>query len=218
LGFWTSYSPFAVPQRWPFYWWVATVVDHFSRRILGVALYRQQPTSRAIRTFLARVMSEGKCRPRHFISDQGGQFIDEAFRKWLRGLGIRQRFGAVGKHGSIAVIERLIQTIKRECTRRVIVPFLAQVVRRELALFSTWYNHERPHEGLLAATPDEIYRGVSPACLKPRFEPRAKWPAHSPCAAPHSRVRGRPGVRLDLHVSYLAGRKHLPIVSLKPAA
>jgi hypothetical protein len=143
---------------------------------------------------------------------------DESFRAWLRRLGIRQRFGAVGKYGSIAVIERLIQTIKRECTRRVLVPYVARALLHELTLFSTWYNHERPHEGLLAATPDEIYRGVNPACLKPRFEPRAMWPADSPCAAPHSRVRGRPGVRLDLHVSYLAGRKHLPTVSLKRAA
>jgi hypothetical protein len=31
-------------------------------------------------------------------------------------------------------------------------------------------------------------------------------------------IRGKPGVRLDLHVSYLAGRKHLPIVALKRVA
>jgi len=26
-----------LPQRWPFCWWVGVIVDHFSRRIMGVA-------------------------------------------------------------------------------------------------------------------------------------------------------------------------------------
>ena len=29
-GFWMSWLPCALPQRWPFCWWVAVVVDHFS--------------------------------------------------------------------------------------------------------------------------------------------------------------------------------------------
>ena len=38
------------------------------------------------------------------------------------------------------------------------------------------------------------------------------------CAAPAAPVRGRRGVRLELSVGYLAGRRHLPIVSLDRAA
>src|SRR5262249_50288076 len=37
-GFWTSWLPFALPQRWPFCWWVAVVMDHFSRRVMGFAV------------------------------------------------------------------------------------------------------------------------------------------------------------------------------------
>jgi len=33
-GFWTAWLPFALPQRWPFCWWVAVVVDHFSRHAM----------------------------------------------------------------------------------------------------------------------------------------------------------------------------------------
>jgi len=32
LGFWTSWLPFVLPQVWPFCWWIAIAVDHFSRR------------------------------------------------------------------------------------------------------------------------------------------------------------------------------------------
>ena len=31
LGFWTSWFPFSLPQRWPFCWWIAVAVDQFSR-------------------------------------------------------------------------------------------------------------------------------------------------------------------------------------------
>ncbi len=37
---------------WPFCWWVAIVVDHFSRRVMGFAAFKQQPTSEAVRAFL----------------------------------------------------------------------------------------------------------------------------------------------------------------------
>ncbi len=34
-GFWVTWSPFAVFPSWPFGWWVAVVLDHFSRRVQG---------------------------------------------------------------------------------------------------------------------------------------------------------------------------------------
>ena len=120
--------------------------------------------------------------------------------------------------GSIAVIERLIRTIKSECTRRLLVPYRRDSFRRELALFATWYNGHRPSAALVGKTPDEVYHDLAPACLAPRFEPRRKWPRDSPCAAPRTGIRGRRGTRFELSVRHLAGRKHLPIVELKRAA
>lgn len=218
FGFWTPSFPFAWPQRWPFCWWVAIVVDHCSRRIMGISVFPNQPTAEAVKTFLARVMRKGRVRPKHLITDQGRQFRARSFRAWCKRMGIHQRFGAIGMFGSIAIIERLIQTLKNGCTRRMLVPYTIVAMRHELALFSTWYNHERPHEWLAGATPDEAYGRLVPACAKPRFEPRRKWPTRSPCASPPARIDGRRGVELDLHVEYLAGRKHLPIVSLKRVA
>ncbi len=218
LGFWTSWLPFALPQRWPFCWWVAVVVDHYSRKFHGVGVFQSQPTAVEMRTFLGRVIQRVGRTPRHLITDQGKQFRDQGFRRWSRRRGIRQRFGAVGRHGSISLVERLIRTIKQECTRRLIVPYGRRPLRRELTHFSAWYNAERPHQGLSGATPDEIYRGVDPRCRMARFEPRTRWPRASRCAAPQADVRGPCGGRLELQVSYLAGRKHLPIVTLRRAA
>ena len=32
-GFWVPWVPFTWPQVWPFCWWVAVVIDHFSRAV-----------------------------------------------------------------------------------------------------------------------------------------------------------------------------------------
>ena len=42
-GFWAAWSPFALPQCWPFGWWVVVIVDHFSRRIMGTAMLCRNP-------------------------------------------------------------------------------------------------------------------------------------------------------------------------------
>ena len=219
LGFWASWLPFSLPQRWPFCWWVAVAIDHLSRRVIGFVVFESQPTSEQIRTFLGRAAHAAGTAPKYLVTDQGAQFTDDGFRKWCDRRGIRQRFGAVGKYGSIAVVERFIRTIKSECTRRLLlVPYQRTALRRELALYVDWYNGHRPHDTLNTATPDEIYFGRRPACRKPRFEPRRSWPRGSPCAQPRAPVRGRCGQRLELAVRHLAGRKHLPIVELKRAA
>ena len=154
--------------------------------------------------------------PHDLLSDQGTQFIAKGFRRWCRQRGIRHSFGALGKYGSLAVIERGIRTMKSECIRRLsVVPYRLAALEQELALYCSWYNDLRPHAWLGGATPNEIHRHQRPDCRKPRFELRSRWPRRSPCAAPQALIRGQPGVRLDLSVQFLAERRHLPIVTLK---
>ncbi len=139
-------------------------------------------------------------------------------RRGCRRAGIRQRLGAIGKHGSIALVERCIRTIKENGVQRWLATIRWWTVGRELSLFADWYNGQRPHAGLVGATSDEIYFGRRPAHHRPRFEPRTRWPRSSRCARQQAPVRGRPGVRLALEVRYLEGRAQLPGVSLTRAA
>jgi putative transposase len=218
LGFWAAWLPFALPQRWPFCWWLAIAVDHYSRRVVGFRPFPQQPRSDAVRVFVQRAIREANVAPGHLVTDQGEQFRCRGFQRWCRRQRIVQRFGAIGKHGSIAVIERFIRTMKNECTRRLLVPYDRAALRREISLYVSWYNGHRPHTLLAARTPDEVYYGRSPACTTPRFEPRRCWPRGSPCAAPQAPVRGRRSAPLRLRVTHVFGRKHLPIVQLSRAA
>ena len=174
---------------------------------------------REVTAFLDRLCRKLGRRPGHLITDHGPQFTADAFIAWCRRRGIQQRFGAIGKYGSLAVIERFIRSMKDECTRLLpIVPLARAAFGRELDQYLAWYNAERPHSRFGARTPDEIYFGRFPACRKPRFETRARWRRSSPCAAPHALIRGRLGIAIELSVEYRGGRKHLPVVSLRRVA
>jgi transposase InsO family protein len=111
-GFWTTWLPNALPQRWPYCWWVAVVVDQFSRRVMGTATFHGQPTSEEVRAFLGRAIHQVGTAPKHLICDRGPQFNCHGFRSWAGKRKIQVRYGAVGKHSSIAVVERFIRTLK----------------------------------------------------------------------------------------------------------
>ena len=79
LGFWVSWFPWSLPQRWPYRWWIAVVVDHCSRRAMGFAVFEELPTSVEVRTFLGRSIRSAGAAPPHLITDHGTQFTDEDF-------------------------------------------------------------------------------------------------------------------------------------------
>jgi transposase InsO family protein len=218
LGFWLPWMPWSLPQCWPFCWWVAVAVDHYSRRAMRTAAFPGPPSARQIGGFLGRAARAANTAPKHLITDHGKQFVAKTFRRWCRRHGIRQRFGAIGKYGSLAVVERFIRSLKNECTRRILVPFRLTIFLRELASYADWFNADRPHERFGGGTPDEVYLGHRHAGRRPRFEPRPRWPRTAPCARPHALIRERPGAVVELRVERRGGREHLPVVSLARTA
>ena len=50
-------------QCWPFCWWVAVAIDHFSRRMMGLTVFPKQPTSAAMRAFLGRTIAKAGAAP-----------------------------------------------------------------------------------------------------------------------------------------------------------
>lgn len=56
-GFWRSWLPFTLPRCWPFCWWVAVVMDHYSRRVMGGAVFKREPSGVAVRAFLGRTIA-----------------------------------------------------------------------------------------------------------------------------------------------------------------
>ena len=216
-GFWAPWMPFALPQCWPFCWWLAVVVDHYSRRAIGFSIFSKRPTSIAVRSFLGRMIARANATPKYVICDKDSVFWCAGFKRWCCRRGVRPRYGAVGQHGSIAVVERFIRTLKDEGTRCVLVPQRQTDFQRQLAHFAAWYNEYRPHATLDGRTPNEVYLRLRPANQRTRIEPRKRWPRRSPCAGPQALIAGQPGDRFTLKVEFLGGQRQLPIVSLKRA-
>jgi transposase InsO family protein len=217
-GFWVPWLPFALAQSWPFCWWVAVVVDHFSRAMIGFAVFSAPPTASEVQRTLNRAVRGSGRKPKYIIADKGKQFWCRSFKRWCRRRSIRARFGAVGEHGSIAIVERFIRSMKNEYTSRILVPLRLESMRHELACYSTWYNRYRPSQALRGRTPWEAYTDLWSANAKPRFEPRENWPAQAHRASPRTTVRGKRGTKLALVVGYVEDRRHLPVVELRQAA
>ena len=97
---------------------------------------------------------------------------------------------------SIAIVERMIRSLKSECIRRILIPLRQADLRFELGLYFAWYNEFRPHRGIGGKIPIELFTGISRNA--PRYDPRK--------------------TRLNLHVTYMHERPHLPIISLECAA
>ena len=217
-GFWAPWMPFALPQCWPFCWWLAVIIDHCSRRAIGFAVFVKRPKSLAVRSFLGRMIANAKASPKYLICDKDSIFWCEAFKRWCRRKRICPRYGAVGQHGGIAVVGRFIRTMKDEATRRTLIPKRQPDFQRELSHFFSWYNKWRPHAALEGRTPNEVYLQLRPANRRPRIEPRKQWPRRSPCAGPNALVAGQPGDQFTLEIEFMNGQRHLPIASLKRAA
>jgi transposase InsO family protein len=84
--------------------------------------FKAVPTSAAVRAFLGRAIHGAGRAPKYLICDKGSQFWCPGFKRWYKRRRIKPRFGAVGKHGSIAVVERFILTLERRTRRRSKAP------------------------------------------------------------------------------------------------
>jgi transposase InsO family protein len=222
-GFWVPWLPFTLPTFWPFSWHVGIVLDHFSRKVLAVSVFCNESSSAEICALLERAEAKAGALPGHIISDKGVQFFgrdeDTQYQLWCKEREIRTRFGAVGKKGSIAVIERFILSLKNEALRRAIVPMGIQAMQSIVEQCLARYNGHRPHTALGGRTPDEVFEGRAAANEAPRFEPRKCYPLKRPPArAAPKAVRGKRGVVLQLVVERLDDQPHLPVVELRRAA
>lgn len=97
--------------------------------------------------------------PKHIITDQEGVFISGVFGDLLRQWDVKQWFGAVGKHGAIAVAKQVIWALKHEWLGQVPVIRGVDHLADLLGDFGLWYNNDRGHMTLGGAVPSVNHRG-----------------------------------------------------------
>lgn len=139
---------------------VGAVIDGFSRKVLSIAVAPKEPTA----TFTVRLLREAvnvHGAPTWVVSDQGRQLKSKAFARALRSRGIGHRFGAIGRSGSIAVIERFWRSMKSEYGRGLVLFRRIRSIEAKLRGYADWFGAHRPHQGLAGKTPDEVHDGAS---------------------------------------------------------
>lgn len=88
-GFWVPWSPYAIPQQWPFCWHVLSIVDHYSRRVIGFRVFHKQPTQQQVADAMTDMTAGVK--PKHIVADRGVQFDCDIFHNWCRDNNVKWR-------------------------------------------------------------------------------------------------------------------------------
>jgi len=91
---------------------LAVVIDVFSRFPLAWRLFDSEPSAEEMASVLDEAVARARrLHPnlslRHFVTDKGACFTAAEFQEAVTRHGMKARFGAIGRHGSIALIERL---------------------------------------------------------------------------------------------------------------
>lgn len=128
------------------------VVDDFNREVLAVEIDTSLPSRRLVRVF-ERLKAE-RGLPEVLRTDNGPEFLGEAFTAWAKQAGMAIRYIQPGKPNQNAYIERFNRTYRDELLDQYLFADLEHV--RE----ATWwwmleYNEERPHDSLGDLTPRE---------------------------------------------------------------
>ena len=152
---------------------LALVLDVFSRFPLAWKVFWLEPSASDIRRLISKAIRRHG-PPRYLVSDQGSQFTAQLLRRWLRAQGIHQRFGAIGKTGSIAIIERFWRTLKNLLGLPFALPFLRADLERRLDATVTYYAQLKPHHGLGGHTPADRYSERETTGPNLRSPPRAR--------------------------------------------
>jgi putative transposase len=175
---------------------VAGVLDAFSRMPLAMGVFVREPTARDLARLLARAHRRHG-RPRLFVSDRGSQFTAGAFEQVLGC--VHHRFGAVGRSGSIALIERFWRTLKADLRLPIFRPLTMADLEERLGYAVLHYSFHRPHRGLDGGTPAEAFFG---------------WPrSHERAVSPPRGSPGRPVPVPTFQIDFLDPHQTYPILT-----
>ena len=134
------------------------VVDDFNREALHIEVDTSISSARLIRIFEQLKRDHGL--PQVLRTDNGPEFLGEAFVQWAKLNGMAIRYIQPGKPNQNAYIERFNRTFREEVLDQHLFTRLDDV--REAAYW--WmleYNEERPHDSLGDLTPAECRQRVA---------------------------------------------------------
>ena len=155
------------------YYYLVTVMDDYSRFILGWKLQKDMSANSLIAVIQEAVdvtgMTDVPVEDRtKLLSDNGAGYVSKAFRDYLRLVGIKHLLAAPYHPQTNGKVERYQQSLKRE-VNQLPYEFPSQL---ELAIvdFVDYYNYRRYHKALGNVTPADVLYGRREEILQRRKE------------------------------------------------
>lgn len=145
--------------------YLATVIDCFSRRLVGFAIADHMRASLVQDALVMAKGQRGSLEGAVFHSDHGSVYTSHAFQETCSTLGIRQSMGAIGSSTDNALAESFNAALKREVLQDAKI-FASQLeCRRGVFRWCTRYNTTRRHSwcGYLAPV---VFEERCPVMLK----------------------------------------------------
>ena len=142
-------------KTWQGWAYVATVIDCFSRRVVGFAIADHMRTGLIIEALRMAVLHRNPPSGVIFHSDRGAQYTSYEFRGFCRENGVRPSVGRTGICYDNAVAESFFATLKKELVHLHPWPTLAHLRVAVFEYIESYYNRQRRHSIIGYSTPVE---------------------------------------------------------------
>ena len=125
---------------------LATVIDMFSRRVIGWSITTHMRTDLVADALRMAVAARGgNVTGVIFHTDRGSQYTSTVFGQLCTDLGVRQSMGETGICFDNAVAEAFFASLKREMYYRQAWATRAEARRAVIRWIETWFNPRRLH-------------------------------------------------------------------------
>jgi putative transposase len=128
------------------------ITDDFNREVVHIEIDTSITSVRLVRIF--EQIRQERPLPQVLRTDNGPEFLGEAFTQWAKRNGMAIRYIQPGKPNQNAYIERFNRTYREEVLDQYLFARLEDV-REATWRFLIDYNEHRPHDSLGGLTPIE---------------------------------------------------------------
>lgn len=125
--------------------YLATVIDCYSRRLVGWAIADHMRTELVEDALKAAAATRGSLKGSVFHSDHGSVYCSKDYAQLCRELGVTQSMGAVGSSADNALAESFNATMKREVLQDAACWTDESTCRRQVFRWLVRYNTKRRH-------------------------------------------------------------------------
>jgi len=151
-------------KTWDGWAYVATVIDLYSRAVVGWAIAEHMRTELVTAALDMALAHRDPPTDVIFHSDRGSQYTSSIFAEYCANNGIRRSLGRTGICFDNAVSESFFATYKKELIHTRPWPTISHLKKETFDWIETYYNTQRRHSTLGYLTPREYelgYREIS---------------------------------------------------------